>query len=221
MSFLTITRWPGASLILIRGHRNLHECAYIGDDSSEELEELMDIVADKGIKTDSHTIDNPSNNPNLLKKSSPDVRFHDPEASAMIKNYTFAKRESKETVREYDVSAGKDMRKLLNEIRNKAESFKKPKEKKKNTKYTDLKDWIAQRQSYTKNSTTNTTEAVAEIVTEVVTDFVVTKVVNEHLEEDSANVTPKKKHHATFDNVHKAREVAFGRQEEDNIVFEK
>lgn len=39
-------RWPGASLILIRGHRHLHECAYIGDDSSEELEELMEIVAE-------------------------------------------------------------------------------------------------------------------------------------------------------------------------------
>lgn len=41
-------RWPGASLILIRGHRHLHECAYIGDDSSEELQELMDIVAEGG-----------------------------------------------------------------------------------------------------------------------------------------------------------------------------
>ena len=34
-------RWPGASLIVIRGHKHLQECAYIGDDSSEELEEIL------------------------------------------------------------------------------------------------------------------------------------------------------------------------------------
>jgi hypothetical protein len=33
-------RWPGASLVIIRGHKHLHQCAYIGDDSSEELEEM-------------------------------------------------------------------------------------------------------------------------------------------------------------------------------------
>lgn len=31
-------RWPGASLIVIEGHRNLKECAYIGDNSSEETD---------------------------------------------------------------------------------------------------------------------------------------------------------------------------------------
>lgn len=36
----TCVRWPGASLVVIRGHKHLHQCAYIGDDSSEELEEL-------------------------------------------------------------------------------------------------------------------------------------------------------------------------------------
>lgn len=44
--FHDLYRFPGASLILIRGHRHLHECAYIGDDSSEELSELMEIVAE-------------------------------------------------------------------------------------------------------------------------------------------------------------------------------
>ncbi|XP_063238286.1 uncharacterized protein LOC134539871 [Bacillus rossius redtenbacheri] len=33
-------RWPGASLIVLRGHKNLHECAYIGDASSEESDEV-------------------------------------------------------------------------------------------------------------------------------------------------------------------------------------
>lgn len=31
-------RWPGASLIIIEGHKNLKECAYVGDNSSEETD---------------------------------------------------------------------------------------------------------------------------------------------------------------------------------------
>jgi len=42
-------RWPGASLTIIRGHKNLHECAFIGDDSSEELEELFEVVKEQGL----------------------------------------------------------------------------------------------------------------------------------------------------------------------------
>lgn len=42
-------RWPGASLTIIRGHKHLHECAFIGDDSSEELEELLEIAEERGI----------------------------------------------------------------------------------------------------------------------------------------------------------------------------
>lgn len=40
-------RWPGASLTIIRGHKNLHECAFIGDDSSEELEELLEVAKEQ------------------------------------------------------------------------------------------------------------------------------------------------------------------------------
>ncbi|XP_050538918.1 uncharacterized protein LOC126904189 isoform X2 [Daktulosphaira vitifoliae] len=36
----TCSRWPGASLIIIKGHKHLRECAYIGDNSSEELDEV-------------------------------------------------------------------------------------------------------------------------------------------------------------------------------------
>lgn len=47
---MTITcRWPGASLTIIRGHKNLHECAFIGDDSSEELEELLEVAKEQGL----------------------------------------------------------------------------------------------------------------------------------------------------------------------------
>jgi len=35
-----LKRWPGASIIVIKGHKHLKECAYIGDNSSEELDEV-------------------------------------------------------------------------------------------------------------------------------------------------------------------------------------
>ncbi|GLV40395.1 uncharacterized protein CBL_04195 [Carabus blaptoides fortunei] len=71
----TCVRWPGASLIVIRGHKHLHECAYIGDDSSEEIEEMMennninDIIEDDG---------NPSNKPDNMKRHRLLVQFHHP-----------------------------------------------------------------------------------------------------------------------------------------------
>ncbi|GLG97423.1 Uncharacterized protein GBIM_04188 [Gryllus bimaculatus] len=36
---------PGASLVVIRGHKHLHDCAYIGDNSSEELDEVAEAEA--------------------------------------------------------------------------------------------------------------------------------------------------------------------------------
>lgn len=36
-------------MTIIRGHKNLHECAFIGDDSSEELEELLEVAKEKGL----------------------------------------------------------------------------------------------------------------------------------------------------------------------------
>lgn len=34
---------------MIRGHKHLHECAFIGDDSSEELEELLEVAKETGL----------------------------------------------------------------------------------------------------------------------------------------------------------------------------
>lgn len=34
---------------MIRGHKHLHECAFIGDDSSEELEELVEVAQERGL----------------------------------------------------------------------------------------------------------------------------------------------------------------------------
>jgi hypothetical protein len=39
--FATAGRWPGAALIVIKGHKHLRDCAYIGDNSSEEEDEVM------------------------------------------------------------------------------------------------------------------------------------------------------------------------------------
>lgn len=36
---------------MIRGHKHLHECAFIGDDSSEELEELLEVAKETGFLT--------------------------------------------------------------------------------------------------------------------------------------------------------------------------
>ncbi|XP_037042951.1 uncharacterized protein LOC119079274 [Bradysia coprophila] len=90
----TCARWPGASLILIRGHRHLHECAYIGDDSSEELDELMEIAAEQnGIITSnemSDSDDNPANRVELLTKHRPEVVFHDARLRDNAHSYTFS-----------------------------------------------------------------------------------------------------------------------------------
>lgn len=45
-------RHPGASLIMIKGYKHLQECAYIGDDSSEELDELWEAYS-LGLMTNS------------------------------------------------------------------------------------------------------------------------------------------------------------------------
>lgn len=84
-------RWPGASMILIRGHRHLHECAYIGDDSSEEMEELMEIAAEKGILNfEISSPESPANRVELLTKRRPEVQFHDEQLRQKAESYTFS-----------------------------------------------------------------------------------------------------------------------------------
>lgn len=91
--YITCTyRWPGASLILIRGHRHLHECAYIGDDSSEEIEELMEIAAEKGLidyVPEVSSDDAPTNTMTLLTKYRPGITFHDPSKRQDADSYKF------------------------------------------------------------------------------------------------------------------------------------
>lgn len=94
----TCARWPGASLIVIRGHKHLHECAYIGDDSSEEEEEqLLREAAEQGAaaavtvspwslpqatparplqSNDEDDDDSPANSPNVMRRIRPGVIIH-------------------------------------------------------------------------------------------------------------------------------------------------
>ncbi|KAJ6644651.1 Larval cuticle protein LCP-30 [Pseudolycoriella hygida] len=112
----TCARWPGASLILIRGHRHLHECAYIGDNSSEELEELMEIAMEKGVIFNSEEIsesdDNPANRVELLTKHRPEVVFHDGRLRDNAHSFTFAPDNEDNSA---NVNA-KQMTELLNQL---------------------------------------------------------------------------------------------------------
>lgn len=80
---IIIHRWPGASLIVIRGHKHLHECAYIGDDSSEEIEEAMEAIRENGVPAPSQEDeeqdeeeDAPPNTPGKMTRRRPWVELH-------------------------------------------------------------------------------------------------------------------------------------------------
>lgn len=47
-------RWPGASLIIIEGHKNLKECAYVGDNSSEETDYSVSSEENKNVTVINH-----------------------------------------------------------------------------------------------------------------------------------------------------------------------
>ncbi|XP_045519653.1 uncharacterized protein LOC123711216 isoform X1 [Pieris brassicae] len=79
-------RWPGASLIMIKGYKHLQECAYIGDDSSEELDELLE-AHQLGLMNNAtlwekimqlKKEDGKANDPEAMKRHKAGVSFHDP-----------------------------------------------------------------------------------------------------------------------------------------------
>lgn len=98
--------WPGASLILIRGHRHLHECAYIGDDSSEELEELIEIAEEKGILNlpEISSPESPANRVELLTRHRPEVQFHDQRLRDNAESYTFPPKQDQNKDSEDNIS---------------------------------------------------------------------------------------------------------------------
>lgn len=98
-------RWPGSSMIMIRGHRHLQECAYIGDDSSEELEELLEIAAEKGIlDLEISSPESPANRVDLLTKHRPEVQFHDKNLRDHAESYTFSPAQELRKDSEDDIS---------------------------------------------------------------------------------------------------------------------
>ncbi|XP_053620129.1 uncharacterized protein LOC128680765 isoform X2 [Plodia interpunctella] len=82
----TCVRWPGASLIMIKGYKHLKDCAYIGDDSSEELDELMEanklgLISNVELMEkiqQLNKVDGKANQPDAMKRHKAGVSFHDP-----------------------------------------------------------------------------------------------------------------------------------------------
>lgn len=112
-------------MILIRGHKHLQECAYIGDDSSEELEELLEIAAEKGIGNLQilSSPESPANRVELLTKHRPEVQFHDQYHRENKESFTFSPLQELAKDSEDDIS-GKRMKALLNLLPHKANVHK-------------------------------------------------------------------------------------------------
>ncbi|KAK9877472.1 hypothetical protein WA026_018581 [Henosepilachna vigintioctopunctata] len=100
----TCVRWQGASLIVIRGHKHLHECAYIGDDSSEEEEEVQELRSDA-----------PANRPSAMRRHRPDVKFLHPASD----NQSYLIHHVPETHYEDDSDLEGDIKKLLSSLQEK------------------------------------------------------------------------------------------------------
>nr|XP_026491969.1 uncharacterized protein LOC113397729 isoform X1 [Vanessa tameamea] len=85
-------RWPGASLIMIKGYKHLQECAYIGDDSSEELDELIEahklgLLSNSSLLEKIHQLnkeDGKANDPGTMKRHKAGIKFHDPNQKANV-----------------------------------------------------------------------------------------------------------------------------------------
>lgn len=111
-------------MILIRGHKHLQECAYIGDDSSEELEELLEIAAEKGIANlQISSPESPANRVELLTKHRPEVEFHDDRLRENKESFTFSPLQELAKDSEDNIS-GRRMKALLSLLPHKANKFK-------------------------------------------------------------------------------------------------
>ncbi|CAH1108512.1 unnamed protein product [Psylliodes chrysocephalus] len=115
----TCVRWPGASLIMIRGHKHLHECAYIGDNSSEELEEQMAAIRENVyFESDERKVDQPANNPENMRRHEPGVQFHSP----LHQNST--QKEPGQNLDISEITDMKDMNKILQALRERTNAYK-------------------------------------------------------------------------------------------------
>lgn len=111
-------------MILIRGHKHLQQCAYIGDDSSEELEELLEIAREQGIAgINFSSPESPANRVDLLTKHRPGIEFHDDRLRENKESFTFSPLQELAKDSEDNIS-GKRMKELLNLLPHKANKFK-------------------------------------------------------------------------------------------------
>ncbi|XP_076637845.1 uncharacterized protein LOC143349998 [Colletes latitarsis] len=113
----TCVRWPGAWLTIIRGHKHLHECAFIGDDSSEELEELLEIAKETGLLTVNGTLQNesPSNEPEKMKRVQQGVEFHHKDHAHLQNSSKYATNSMAHPYSSHELDA-KAMRAILTEL---------------------------------------------------------------------------------------------------------
>ncbi|CAH2098055.1 unnamed protein product [Euphydryas editha] len=111
-------RWPGASLIMIKGYKHLQECAYIGDDSSEELDELIEahrlgLLSNTTLLEKIYQLkkeDGKANDPGTMKRHKAGVNFHDPKHKTNVT--------SSDSVPTFDVTDHdpKELREILEKL---------------------------------------------------------------------------------------------------------
>lgn len=113
----TCVRWPGASLTIIRGHKHLHECAFIGDDSSEELEELLEVAKETGLISVNGTDEDksPSNEPNKMKRVEQGIQFHHKDQAILLNSSTHLTNSMAHHYSSHELDA-KAMRAILTEL---------------------------------------------------------------------------------------------------------
>ncbi|XP_022837301.1 uncharacterized protein LOC111364610 isoform X2 [Spodoptera litura] len=114
--------YPGASLIMIKGYKHLQDCAYIGDDSSEEINELIEanrlgLLSDDALnkKISELKVENGKvNNPETMKRHKSGVSFHDPK-NHVDENVTSTSSENLATVDVTDHDP-KELREILERL---------------------------------------------------------------------------------------------------------
>ncbi|CAH0697442.1 unnamed protein product [Spodoptera exigua] len=114
--------YPGASLIMIKGYKHLQDCAYIGDDSSEEINELIEanrlgLLSDDALnkKISELKVENGKvNNPGIMKRHKSGVSFHDP-TNHVDENATSTSSENLATVDVTDHDP-KELREILERL---------------------------------------------------------------------------------------------------------
>ncbi|XP_076289954.1 uncharacterized protein LOC143213724 [Lasioglossum baleicum] len=113
----TCVRWPGASLTIIRGHKHLHECAFIGDDSSEELEELLEVAKETGLLSVNGTDEDksPSNEPSKMKRVEQGIQFHHKDQALLLNSSTHLTNSMAHHYSSHELDA-KAMRAILTEL---------------------------------------------------------------------------------------------------------